>query len=227
MKSKKDRKICYCAVLVLLSVVYAANGDWSKESKLLASGPAPGDQFGRSVCINANLAIVGAPYDNDKGADSGSAYIYNYDGTNWTEQAKLTASDGAAYDYFGYSVSISGGYAIVGSGGYTIVGAHYDDDNGAESGSAYIYSYDGTNWFQQAKLTASDGAASDYFGISVSISGGHAIVGAYGDDDNGAESGSAYIFSQPCPADADLDGNCKVDFGDFAVFADWWLYGSE
>ncbi len=73
-------------------------------------------------------------------------------------EVKLTASDGAADDYFGYSVSISGDYAIV--------GAYYDDDSGSNSGSAYIFKRDGTSWGEQAKITASDGAAGDLFGAS-------------------------------------------------------------
>ena len=104
---------------------------------------------------------------------------------------KLTASDGATNDWFGYSVSISS------DGTTALIGAYYDDDKGANSGSAYVFKYNGTAWIQQAKLTASDGAASDYFGNSVSISsdGTTALIGAYADDDKGADSGSAYVFA--------------------------------
>ena len=87
---------------------------------------------------------------------------------------KMIASDGAAADYFGVSVSISGDYAIV--------GAYQDDDNGNNSGSAYIFKRDGINWTEQAKITASDGTWSNEFGYSVSISGDYAIVGAHQDD---------------------------------------------
>ena len=106
---------------------------------------------------------------------------------NWLEQDKLLASDGTAEDYFGY-VSIDGDYAIV--------GAPWDDDNGNESGSAYVFKRSGTAWTQQAKLLPSDGAAEEHFGISVSISGDYAIVGAIWNDDNGNASGSAYVFKK-------------------------------
>ena len=152
--------------------------------------------------------------DDDKGDCSGSAYIFKRDGTSWSEQQKLLASDGAANDYFGLSVSISGDYAIVGA---------YGDDS--YKGSAYIFKQDGTNWIQQQKLLASDGAADDLFGYSVSISGDYAIVGAYGDDDKETASGSVYAFWF-CPR-ADLDDDCKVDFTDFAIFADEWLHGTD
>jgi hypothetical protein len=102
------------------------------------------------------------------------------------EEAKLTASDGAAEDHFGNSVAISGDTAVIGAVG--------DDDNGSFSGSAYVFRYDGSDWVEEAKLTASDGAASDQSGGSVAVSDDAAVVGAPGDDDNGTDSGSAYVF---------------------------------
>ena len=106
------------------------------------------------------------------------------------ELDKLLASDGAGLDQFGYSVSISGspGNEVA------IVGAFLDDDNGTDSGSAYIYCFNGVSWVEEPKLLASDGAAFDQFGYSVSISGDIAIVGARLNDDNGTDSGSAYIM---------------------------------
>jgi len=101
-------------------------------------------------------------------------------------EVKLTAIDGATADQFGISVSISGDYAIV--------GARNDDDNGTDSGSAYSFLRSGGTWPQKDKQLASDGAAGDDFGVSVSISGDYAIVGAFNDDDNGSDSGSAYVY---------------------------------
>jgi hypothetical protein len=162
---------------------------WSQQAKLVAADGAVSDQFGISVAISSdgNTAIIGAYDDDDKGTGSGSAYIYTRAGTVWSQQAKLVAADGAASDRFGYSVAISG------DGNTAIIGAHYDDDKGTDSGSAYIYIRSGTTWSQQAKLVAADGANSDYFGYSVAISsdGNTAIIGAYGD----GTKGSAYIFT--------------------------------
>ncbi|MFE3846210.1 hypothetical protein ACFL1L_05075, partial [Thermoplasmatota archaeon] len=131
----------------------------------------------------------GARLDDYNGENSGSAYVFtrlDTDWAEWTEQAKLRASDGAAGDQFGYSVSINGDYAII--------GARLDDDNGAYSGSAYVFIRSGTDWTQQAKLLASDGYIGDNFGFSVSIDGDYAIIGARLDDYNGENSGSAYVF---------------------------------
>jgi hypothetical protein len=166
---------------------------WGQVAKLTASDGAIGDYFGVSVSTSGDTVVVGALYDDDNADYSGSAYIFGRDqgGTDaWGQVAKLTASDGASSDYFGYSVAISGDTVVVGADG--------DDDNGSSSGSVYIFRQDqgGTDaWGQVAKLTASDGARDDAFGISVSISGDSIVVGAYYDDDQGSNSGSAYLFA--------------------------------
>lgn len=148
-----------------------------------------GDEFGNSIAMDGNYAVIGAHLDNIASApDQGSAYIFFFNGTNWVQQAKLTAADGAASDNFGCCVSISGDYIVVGADG---------DDVGSNSnqGSAYIFLRSGTTWTQQAKITAANGAAGDNFGCSVSISGSYIAVGAKGDDIGAnTNEGSAYFF---------------------------------
>ena len=114
--------------------------------------------------------------------------MFKRSGKSWVEEAKITASDGAPDDHFGFLVSISGDYAVV--------GASSNDDNGSNSGSAYVFKRTGTTWAQEAKLLPSDGATEDHFGASVSISGDYAVLGAWCDDDNGLSSGSAYLFKR-------------------------------
>ncbi|MDM8554218.1 choice-of-anchor D domain-containing protein [Desulfococcaceae bacterium HSG7] len=171
----------------------AYNNNCTGDFKITAGDGAAHDQFGYSVSISGDYAIAGVPYDNDNGINSGSAYIFFRSGTEWIQQAKLTASDAAFNDNFGWSVAINGDTAIV--------GAHFDDDGGARSGSAYIFVKPEGGWVgalnETAKLTASDAAANDWFGISVAVNGNTAIVGAHFDDDGGARSGSAYIFVKP------------------------------
>ena len=112
--------------------VFVRDGQsWREQAKLTSGDAAVQDRFGISVSISGDYAIVGANGDDDGGDASGSAYIFVRDGENWTEQAKLTASDAAEFDFFGESVSISGNDAIV--------GANLDDDAGADAGSAYVY----------------------------------------------------------------------------------------
>jgi len=212
----------------------------SEISKLTASDGAAGDRFGWKVAIEGDTIVVGAWFDDDNGADSGSAFVFTRTGTTWTEQAKLTASDGAANDQFGKSVAIEGDTIVVGAhqddsfsgsayvfqrtettwtqqakliardgaasdyfgtsvaiaGDTIVVGAHFDDGNGSNSGSAYVYMRTGTTWSQQAKLTASDAAANDVFGVSVAIAGDTIVVASDLDDDNGIDSGSVYVFTR-------------------------------
>jgi hypothetical protein len=169
--------------------IYKKTGNsWLLEQKLYASDAAASDYFGRSVFISGDYAIVGAQYDDDNGTNSGSAYIFKRDGTNWTQQEKLLPSDGAENDYFGFSVSISNDYAII--------GAYGSDNEKTDTGSAYIFKRDGTSWSQAIKLTCGDAASGDNFGYHVSISNTYAIVGSKGDDDNGPSSGSAYVYKR-------------------------------
>ena len=160
--------------------------NWTQSAKLRASDGTMEDQFGWSVSLSGDRALVGAYRDSDNGSSSGSAYVFDYDGMNWSQSQKLTASDGAKDDFFGHSVSLSGDRVLVSASG--------DDDNGSSSGSAYVFDYDGMSWSQSAKLVASDGATSDGFSSSVSLSGDRVLVSAGGDDDNGFDSGSAYVF---------------------------------
>src|SRR6056300_112714 len=178
---------------------YIYNLDGTNETKITASDGAAGDYFGRSVAVGSGRIVVGAYGDGDRGFGTGSAYIYDLDGN---QLAKITASDGAAYDNFGISVAVGSGRIVVGAFGD-------DYEPNTEQGSAYIFDLDGT---QLAKITASDGAGGANFGYSVAVGCGRIVVGAYGDADNGSNSGAAYIF--------DLDGNqlAKITASDGAAF---------
>ena len=188
---------------------------WIQLAKLTAGDGAAGDSLGYSVAISGDTIVVGAYNDDDNGTNSGSAYVFVKPGSGWadmTQTAKLTTGDGAADDAFGISVAISGETIVV--------GAYYDDDNGTDSGSAYVFAKPGSGWAdmtQTAKLTAGDGAAGDAFGISVAISGDMIVVGSYLDDDNGTDSGSAYVFVKPGSGWADMTQTAKLTAGDGAA----------
>lgn len=160
--------------------------NWTQQAKLLASDGAAGDTFGNRVSIDGNTAFIGAPTDDDNGENSGSVYVFTRTGTTWTQKQKLFSTDGAAGDLFGFSVSLDGNTALI--------GAFYNYNNGNMTGSTYVFTRAGTTWTQSQKLIASDGEYADNFGISVSLSGNTALIGAHGEDDNGQDSGSAYIF---------------------------------
>jgi len=167
-------------------VFVRAGATWTQQAKLLAADGAAGDRFGWAVAVDAGTVVVGAYGDDDKVRDSGSAYVFVRTGGTWTQQAKLTAADGAAYDRFGYAVAVDGDTVVV--------GAYGDDDKGTDSGSAYVFTRTGATWTQQGKLTAPDGAAGDWFGEAVAVDADTIVVGAYWDDDKGADSGSVWVL---------------------------------
>jgi hypothetical protein len=167
-----------CLVLILILCVFALPvSALNEQQKLTASDGVAEDRFGVSVCISGNTALIGAPWDEN---GTGSAYVFRYNGSTWAEEQKLTANDGAAGDYFGYSVSISDNTALIGR-----------ECSGNRTGSAYVFRYDGSTWEEEQKLTASDSAAMDYFGYSVSISDNTALIGAECSENH---TGSAYVF---------------------------------
>ena len=162
---------------------------WAQQAVLRASDAAPHDYFGISVSVSADTAVIGAYLDDDGGNDSGSAYVFVRAGEEWTQQAKLTASDAVTEDCFGYSVSVSGDTAVI--------GAYLDDHaGGTDAGAAYVFVRSGGVWTEQAKLTATDPNLGDEFGTSVSLSGETAVIGASGDTPAGGpqQAGAAYVF---------------------------------
>lgn len=168
--------------------VYTRSGnEWSQQTKLTASDGGETDIFGVRVAISGDTALISARRDDDDilGVDAGSAYVFVRSGTTWNQQQKLTAPDGVEDDRFGRSVALLGDTALV--------GAMFRDDKGENSGSAYLFKRDEKTWVCKAKLTAADGSPGDVFGWSVALSRDTAIVGASRDDDNGSESGSAYV----------------------------------
>jgi hypothetical protein len=219
--------------------VYDTNDLTAQATKLTAFDGASSGVFGYSVAVNEDKIFVGAYGDADNGNRSGSVYVYDVNDLS-AQPTKLTAFDGAAQDFFGYSVAVNEDKIFV--------GAHGDDDNGSKSGSVYVYdandlsaqpiklnAFDATSddafgssisatadkivvgaylkdeatliragavyvydandlSAQPTKLTAFDGDANDYFGRSVATSDDKIVVGAYGDADNGGSSGSVYTF---------------------------------
>ena len=169
---------------------------YGQVAKLTASDAASGDQFGYSVAIDGDTIVVGARFDDDDGTKSGSVYVFRTSdgGASYGQVAKLTAADASMNDYFGVSVAIAGNTIVVGANQptYWDGSSHVDDG----PGSVYVFrtSDSGASYDQVAKLTASDAAASDYFGYSVATDGQKVVVGAYRDDDAGYDSGSAYVF---------------------------------
>jgi hypothetical protein len=153
-----------------------SNGIWSQQAELTIG--ADDDQFGVSVAVSGSIVVVGADWNANNYA--GAAFVYVYANGVWSQEAELTASDGAVNDGFGASVALSGSRLIVGAPGHDGVGA------------GYVFARSNGVWSQQAELTPSDGTTFDSFGASVALSGSTAVVGAplKGSDD----AGEAYAF---------------------------------
>jgi PKD repeat protein len=181
---------------------------WGQVAKVTAADGGEQYRFGQSVSLSGDTAVAGAPYGNSGGAwGQGAVYVFdrNQGGADaWGQAAKLTAADGAPYDGFGVSVSVSGTGVFAGAYGADVSGQ-------VDQGAAYVFYRDlgGANaWGQFAKLTASDGAASDNFGQVVSVGGDRALVGVQHADVGGnADQGAAYVYSLPTHPTADFSGS--------------------
>jgi len=168
------------------------------ETKLSASDAQSGDEFGRNVSINGTgeYLISGARNEDTVASNAGAAYIFKKTGSTWSQQAKLTASDGQQDDGFGYDVAISK------DGNYAIVGAWFEDggsgDPTSNAGAGYVFVRSGSTWTQQAKLVASDAAVQDLLGLHVSINedGTYIALGAEGEDSGGTGSGAVYVYTR-------------------------------
>jgi hypothetical protein len=189
-----------------------------QKAKLTASDKAAWHLFGFSGAISGNVVVVGAPYADPGGVnDAGAAYVFVKPGGGWgnmTQTAKLTASDKATYDLFGISVSINGNVVVVGA-------YHADPGATTKAGAAYIFVKPGSGWVnmtQTAKLTASDKAAGDIFGSSVSINDNVVVVGApQADPDSTTNAGAAYVFVKPGSVWGNMTQTAKLTVSDKAA----------
>jgi len=201
--------------------------DWFQQAYIKASNSETGDQFGESLALSAdgNTLVVGTgseassatgingDQDDNSASGSGAVYVFRFDGTDWFQQAYVKASNSEADDNFGGSLALSanGNTLVVGAGSEasSATGINGDqDDNSSSSGAAYVFRFDGTDWFQQAFVKASNGEAGDGFGGSLASSsdGNTVVIGSGGESsnatgidgnqsDNSAEaSGAVYVF---------------------------------
>ncbi len=180
-------------------ILQNTGGTWVEIQKVVASDRGAGDNFGYSVDINGDYAVVGAWKEDhdavgtDAKTDAGSAYVFYNNAGTWTEVQKIVASDRFDGDYFGQSVAIDGDFIVVGA-------FNEDEDvsganNLTSAGSMYVFKNNGTNWTQTQKIVASDRATQNYFGFSIDLWGNYIIAGAYNKHENTfLSAGAAYVF---------------------------------
>ncbi len=162
-------------------------GNWQEEQKLVASDGMSDDDFGRSVAIEGDIAVVGAPLTDDNGTNSGSVYVYRFDGTSWNFEQKIFPNVSAAGDEFGQSVALDNGKLLIGA-------PKEDGSVTSNRGAAYFFSFNGSMWVEDQKVTYGFSSDDDFFGYSLDLDGDRAVIGAYLDDDNGVNSGSAFVY---------------------------------
>jgi hypothetical protein len=204
--------------------VFIRNGTtWTQQAYLKASNTGASDRFGWSVALSGETVVVGADGEassatgingsqsNNNAGQSGAAYVFVRNGTTWTQQAYLKASNTGAEDRFGYSVSVSADAIAVGSykedSNATGSNGNQSDNSAIDSGAAYVFARSGITWTQQAYLKPSNTGANDYFGSAVAVAGDTVVVGAIGEasgaagingnqsDNSAPESGAAYVFA--------------------------------
>jgi hypothetical protein len=212
--------------------VFRDNGaTWLFQQKLVAPDRQRGDSFGSAVAVEDDVIVVGVPLDDtfdDRGTpfpgddgvleDSGSAWVFRYDGAIWVEEQQILVITGDASsvepdepireadDFFGISVSISGVTILVGADGDDSVPLVPADRLVPNNGAAYVFRYDGATWLLEQKLVDADlfervsrqlrqRAANQGFGQSVAIDGLLALIGSWADGVGGdPRIGSGNVF---------------------------------
>lgn len=164
-------------------VFHRAGDDWVKVAALNASDPCRGDQFGITVALEGDTALIGA-WTDDVGR--GSVYVFERVGGAFQEVAKMAASDGAPGDLFGGALAMDGDRALVGARGV--------DGVGSNSGAAYVFDRVGGSWTETARLVAPAGVPFDEFGTAVALDGDTALVGADHEATPSLGKEAAYVF---------------------------------
>lgn len=166
-----------------------SNGEWTEEHELAATGIPSNSNYGRSVAIDGDYALVGARAFNTDSYGEGKVFVFEKDASgDWVASAELLASDKANRDWFGCAVAIEGEYALI--------GAYGQDDQGSSSGCVYVFERDSNgDWTELGKLYGSDNSIGDVFGSEIDMEGDTAIISAFRDDPIVDDEGSVYVFA--------------------------------
>ncbi len=181
----------FLVALCLSLLASAAHAQRSTPVMLVNTSPSDGELMGNSVAVDGDTLVAGTPFDGvGSNSRQGSAQVYRWTGSGWVLESTLLASDGAAHDFFGGAVAISGD---------TIVVSALGDDVGTaiDRGSAYVFVRSGTTWTQRAKLQPPESASGDQFGVSVAIDADTVVVGTLNADTPAMlNTGAAYVFTR-------------------------------
>lgn len=205
--------------------VYSLGGaGWQQQAKLVAEPAYAGDTLGGNVALKNHIAMLGAIRRDDKGEDAGAVFAFEREANSWSQKQILTAKDAKAGDAFGQSIALTKRFVVI--------GAPHSDAPDKDSGSAYVYVRESDRWRFHSKLTATDGAEGDLFGISVAIDGHTILVGADLNDERAEKAGAVYVYEfdgkqwnhqaklmAQDGADTDIFGVRVALFGDTALIS--------
>jgi|SRR5262245_10906491 len=193
-----DKLFCIRGAAWVFRYDYVAR-TWNEEQELVPPDAATISladwqvQLGPYVSVSGDVIVLGLHFDAGRGPNTGSAYVYRFDGRQWQQEQKLMAQTPASGAWFGIEVAVQGDVAVV--------GAFLDSPNlfwrpaVANAGSAEVFRYDGRQWNREQVLLAYwDGQPGDLFGASLAISGDVIMIGAVHAGDRGDDSGAAYVF---------------------------------
>jgi len=204
------------------------NGEWKPEQTLTPPSGDPMDRFGSYVATDGEIIVVGAPFADEQGRDSGAVYVYRYN-LSWQLEDTLIPNDLTELDYYGSMLTIDSNIIVVGH--------RSDDDLGYNAGAAYVFRYQSGQWIEEQKLLASDGEPEDRFGWGLSKFGDTIIVGAYYEDTPVVDAGSVYVFrydpylpQNPWVENQKLhssEGGIDDLFGDsISLYGEWLFIGA-
>ena len=150
--------------------VFIANGaSWTQQAKLTPSGGGTNERFGIAASLSGDRIAVGADRAN---GGAGVVYLFARNGSVWSQESRLTASDPAARDAFGSSVALDGDTLLAGA-----PAKRRGTAGSYANGAAYVFTHGGGGWAQQAKLTDASGANGEMFGFSLDLAGTRAVIG--------------------------------------------------
>ncbi len=190
-------------------------GAWTQEARLTPPNPALFDNFGHSIDYDGTTLAIGALNPDGGGQlNAGNVFVYHYDGASWVLDQTLIHSDVERFDRFGTAVSVEGDTMLISAP---------ESDDACEanefcnSGSAYVFRFNGLEWIEQVKLLPSDPQQNDFFGFSLKLRGGLAAISmSLGDDacpaNPDCNSGAVYVY----PGADDCTGNGVIDLCDVA-----------
>ncbi len=161
-------------------------GSWTLEAPLTALDGSADDEFGQTVALSGDTALLGAAYDDEDGAFAGSAYVFQRVDGVWTQVLKLKADDAKTGDVFGASVAVDGDLLAVAAPG--------DDTFGSNTGAVYVFRREQGSWIKETKITPGNLSEHAGFGHAISLSGEILLVGAYGNDEQAQDAGAAFVY---------------------------------